>query len=170
MTNILQCSYASNPFSSSAKRIFYFCVPEEWYRRSKSRSIANISSEQSQSTAGRLTVLQESDAEGTDDEDGTARFQTAASHMTNTATTLQHPSDRRGSISQNRLSSLFDGWLTTSPTSPTRTNASLWHEKKNVSEPKLVQDRAGYHNFDNGNDQELNVVDFEQMLVCIIFF
>src|SRR5262245_26692997 len=90
MFYILQTPFVPNPFAPSAKRGFRFCVPEEWYRRSRSRPVANLSFEPSQSTIRRLAALQESDEEGTDDdEEGTARFRTAASHTTNHSTVLQ---------------------------------------------------------------------------------
>jgi diaphanous 1 len=161
--DILKFPFTPNPFTRSAKRGFRLCVPEEWYRRSKSRPVPNIPFEPSQATIRRLAALQESDEEGTDDEEGTAKFQTAASHLTNHSTVHQHSPSRRNSISQRRLSNLFDGWFR--PTSPTRPHVSLPQDKKNVSEPQLVEHHGGYDSSDTSDSQDLDNGDFERMLV-----
>ena len=61
MFEILQSSY------SSGQCTFRFCVPDEWYRRSRSRNLSSASFETSEATIKQLEALQESD-EDEDDE------------------------------------------------------------------------------------------------------
>jgi diaphanous 1 len=163
--NVIESPIFSNPFSARARRGFRFCVPDEWYRRSKPHS---ISLQPSGSTIKRTVVSREGDYEA--DEEGTAKFHTAASHISSsTAAAPLAPPDWRSSISQARLSSLFDVWKRpASPTSPSP--AGVNHEKKIVSEPKLVEQHSGSSLLSTGNeatevDQTFNSADFEQMLV-----
>lgn len=91
-------------------------------------------------------------------------------------------SDWRGSISQNRLSSIFDGWLRPStPTSPVNRASAVFtpdNSRKSVSEPMLVEQNTG-HSFlksdrsswiSNVEDQEseVDLADFDEMLACTI--
>ena len=81
------------------------------------------------------------------------------------------PTDWRSSISQNRFSSILDSWMR--PQSPTNDRPSTpIHEKKVVSEPKLVEQRTGGSTTSNASIEQSNGVDsdaFEQMLVgCLI--
>jgi diaphanous 1 len=150
-----------NPFSSSAKRLFRLCVPDEWYRRSKSRNMSTTSFETSESTLKRLGSLEESDEE--DEDDGTAKLGEGPpnAHPTETA-------DWKGSFSQNRLTSLFDGWLRpTSPTPPTLPHPS--DNRISVSEPRLVEHHTGSDVMSaaatNGETEDVSLTDFDDMLV-----
>lgn len=165
--DIVMSSFVSNPFSARAHRSFQFCIPDEWYRRSKRRNVTNSSLQPSESTIKQLVALQESD--DTADEEGTARFQTAASHISSASAAVRPVSpDWRSSISQARLSSLFDVWKRpVSPTSPHR--PGFIPEKKIVSEPRLVEHHSGSSLLTDDEvtevDQRFDSADFEKMLV-----
>ncbi|KAG6910997.1 hypothetical protein DXG01_006051 [Tephrocybe rancida] len=138
---IIAFPFSPNPLTRAARRTFRVCVPDEWYRRSKSRNVSNASLEPSDSTIRRLAALQESEEE--DEDEGTAKMNASQDSVTHIATP-----ERKGSISQNRLSNLFDGWLRpASPTSPTRNSTfSLADNRKSVSEPRLLEDNPGIGN------------------------
>jgi diaphanous 1 len=164
--NIIGLPLVSNPFSRSAKRKFRFCIPEEWYRRSKSRSMSSsASAEPSEATIRRLEALQESDEE--EEDDGTAkRNEVPQSQVVRQNST----SNWRNSISPNRLSHLFDGWnQPAAPETPTRSSVVILPDKKAVSEPKLVEHGTGMsmtaESTDNSDLGDLEFADFEQMVV-----
>lgn len=129
--------------------------------------MSTTSFETSESTLKRLGSLEESDEE--DEDDGTAKADRPNTPPAGTA-------DWRGSLSQNRLTSLFDGWLR--PASPTLPN-KLHHnaislppgKRKSVSEPKLVDQHTGSDVMspDSINEiaEDLSLSDFDEMLVCI---
>lgn len=100
------------------------------------------SMEPSQDTIRRLASLQESDEEDEGEGEGTAKI----SNNTAKPTPAIAPSaEMRNSVSTNRLSSLFGGWLTqpTTTTEPSIATASASSDrdkrKSIVSEPKLVE-------------------------------
>ena len=66
LSTVLEAPFQPNPIGAAASRSFRFCVPDEWYRRSKSRSVSSTSSDVSQDTIRRLADLEESEEE--DDE------------------------------------------------------------------------------------------------------
>lgn len=141
------------------------CVPDEWYRRSKSRNVSTASFETSDSTIRRLAALQESDE---DEDEGTAKLASDSPMRPPPAT---NTADWRGSLSQNRLSSLFDGWLNSSPPTFPDHNSTFGSpgDRKSVSEPKLVGPSAGNGIVvDNTNTEiegDFSEADFENMLV-----
>jgi diaphanous 1 len=124
--------------------------------------MSTTSFETSESTLKRLVSLEESDDE--DEDDGTAK-------LTEDRLNAHHTDivDRKGSLSQNRLTSLFDGWLRpTSPTSPSHHN-SITHPSDNrisVSEPRLVEHHTGSGSAStNGETEDVSSTDFNDMLV-----
>ncbi|KAJ7167544.1 armadillo-type protein [Mycena filopes] len=132
--NIVEFPFSANPLSSSARRSFRFCVPDEWYRRSKSRSLSSTSTEPSEATIRQLAALEEED-----EDDGTAKVNATASPRTSNG-------DEATSASQNRLSTMFEGWLPRSPAAaPRRSSVVLSSENRRsiVSEPKLVPHFTG---------------------------
>ncbi|KAJ3532310.1 hypothetical protein NM688_g7443 [Phlebia brevispora] len=133
VADILDTPLKSPTVLSSASRSFRFCVPDEWYRRSRSRSNSSISLEPSEDTVRRLEKLEESD-EDSEEGDGTAKQKDKDVPSTSGL------SEWRNSLSQNRLSSYFESWIHTTA-SPTNTAARV--EKKVVSEPKLVAQHTG---------------------------
>lgn len=163
MFTITRSAFCPNPFSSQASRIFRFCVPDEWYRRSKSRAVSSASVEPSESTLRRLAALQESDEEEMDEGDGTAKVSDNA--------TTQSPStpSHQGTFSQNRLSHIFDGWL--APTSPTSSPTPTEKRRTIVSEPKPLDKRATkdaraqVSDTSESEESDVDSGDFEQMLV-----
>lgn len=167
ISNVIESS-TSNPFQSSTSQGFRFCVPEEWFRRSKSRVTA-LPLLPSQSTTKHMIG---SDEDASTEDEGTAKQQRL--------TEMPHPLNERrdpdwlSSLSQSRLSNLFDGWLSTSAsTSPTRANTMFASDRINVSEPKLVEHRTGDARSLNGDGdptgdsegEEPDTATFEQMLV-----
>lgn len=143
----------------TAIRSFRCCVPDEWYRRSKSRSTSSASYEPSEDTVRRLASLEESDEES-EEGDGTAKLK--ESSPSPSKSTFSAPNDWRGSLSQSRLSTMFDSWIhPTAVVDPPSTP-----EKKVVSEPKLVEHKTGGSPgspVPNPDDPE--AAEFERMLV-----
>ena len=164
--------FSPNPFKSTAQRNFRICVPDEWYRRTKPRSIQSTTAP-SDSTLKRLAAMQ-SDGDSSDEEgEGTAKVGDR-SVRPNSA----KDAEQRGLVTQGRLSSLFEGWTNYSPTSSTRTSASFTPDnRKSVSEPQLV-DQAIYSHLGRNGKFDTNLMDeesadfsekaFEEMLVSFI--
>ncbi len=163
----------------SASRSFRICVPEEWYRRSRSRSSSSASLAPSEDTVRRLEDLQESEDEG-EEGDGTAKQKdlglSTSEIEPGNSQVFTSPSDWRNSISQNRLSSIFESWI--HPTATGTTNHVTSPEKKAVSEPKLVPQRpssgpsAAVPSGTQAPQSDRDTVDsseFEEMLVSSMF-
>jgi diaphanous 1 len=167
--------HSSNPpstFSAKARRFFRFSVPEEWYRRSRPRPTSSLSLDQSESSTEASHDMGTSEEDGDGDGDGTAK-QSRASAVSDTSPLSKVKSDSadwRQSLSQGRLSSVFESWLRPStPTSPTRTTKNFTPERMSVSEPKLLErtgesDASDTNNVDAVED-DLDMGNFEQMLV-----
>jgi diaphanous 1 len=157
-------------FSAKARRSFRFSVPDEWYRRSRPRPTSSLSLDQSESSTEASHDMGTSEEE---DGDGTAK-QSRASAVSDTSPPSKVKSesaDWRQSLSQGRLSSVFEGWLRPStPTSPTRTARNFTPERMSVSEPKLLERTGESDASDTNNvdavEADLDMSDFEQMLVC----
>lgn len=172
--SIVDIPYTSNPFSSTAKRMFRICVPDEWYRRSKPRNMTLPSFEPSEETIKRLAALHESKEIEDEDEDdeGTAKLGvTSNSDSHSSSTTTASP---KVSSTPNRLSSFFDGWLRpTSPTTPSRdTTVLIPGNRKSVSEPRLIESASSLKR-PNASDrvaEGLDEEEFEMMLVCLTLF
>jgi diaphanous 1 len=157
-------------FSVKARRSFRVSVPDEWYRRSRPRSTSSLSVEPSESTVKAALDMDTSEEEG----DGTAKQAITSTAVSDVSPPSKAKSaDWRQSLSQGRLSSVFEGWLRPStPTSPTRTGKSFAPERMSVSEPRLLErtsEDAGSHTgHADAMEAELNMSDFEQMLVCVM--
>ncbi|KAJ6572601.1 hypothetical protein B0H10DRAFT_2106751 [Mycena sp. CBHHK59/15] len=149
ISNVVGFPFSDNALSSSAHRSFRFCVPDEWYRRSKSRNLSSASTEPSESTLRRLASLQETEEEDEEDE-GTAKLNDTVSPRASAA-------EGASSATQNRLSTMFDGWLRGSPVTPSRSSVvfSPDNRKSVVSEPKLVP------HFTGGGLKDMDAVDEE---------
>lgn len=168
VTRILETPYKLSAAINKASRSFRICVPDEWYRRSRSRSQSSFSTEPSEDTVRRLEDLEESESESEEGE-GTARQKDPESHPTAIGT-----SDWRSSLSQNRLSSMFESWI--HPAAGTTTPAGTMGraDKRLVSEPKLVAQHTGGsvrseipsgEQSSEESDLSLDGSDFEEMLV-----
>lgn len=172
MFDMIESSFIPNPFSSSAARRIHLCVPDEWYRRSKFRSVPPSDLlEPSEDTVRRLAELEqlENDHEsGDEDSGGTAKQKNEISAnppQTPNATAQEIPdkgSTRR--VSQNRLSSLFEGWKGAPPPS------TVSPDRKSVSDPVLLEQkvttsfsRASDHTSESG-DSSPSDTDMEEML------
>jgi len=166
--------FSPNPFKSTAKRKIRICVPDEWYRRTKPRSIQSARAP-SDSTIRRLAAMQEDEDSSDEEGEGTAKMgdQTTSPGRPNSAKDLE----QRGLVTQGRLSSLFEGWINNSPTSPNRNSASFIPDnRKSVSEPRLV-DQAIYSHLGRNSISDTNTKDeespdfseraFEEMLVSL---
>jgi len=139
---------------------YRFCVPDEWYRRSRTRTLSSGSLTPSEATIRRLADLQESEEEDEEsaEGDGTAKGQAAA--IQSPANSPPKSGDWRGTFSQARISTMFEGWLPTSPTSATPVE-SLTQNKRtsvNVSEPTPVQAESTESDSDD-------LSEFEEMMV-----
>lgn len=155
-TNILQALQTPNPPSSpSAIRSFRFCVPDEWYRRSRSRNLSSASSSSglTEDTVKQLEALQESpDEEEEEEEEGTAKSPHASRNQGNPPSSQsQNQQTWKGSVTQARLSTLFDGWLgstsaptpSTPPTISRRQGIGSSPNRMSVSGPRLVAQHTG---------------------------
>lgn len=100
-----------------------------------------------------------------EEDEGTAKFNDTARASS---------ADEAGSAPQNRLSTMFDGWLRSSPAAPARSSAvfSPDNRKSIVSEPKLVPHftgggLGGLTEMDSSDDDSENFDEaaFEAMLV-----
>lgn len=169
LSTILEAPFKANPLEPSASRYFRFCVPDEWYRRSRSRSSSTASFEPSEDTVKRLASLQESEEEGEDEgaDSGTAKLgQSSSAGASSSIKPFIPPNDWRSSLSQNRLSSMFESWIR--PTSPVAGLSSP--ERKTVSEPKPMTKLASSSSGTTTvSDLEgVEYTEFEQMLVCTL--
>jgi len=118
----------------------------------------------SESTIKRLAALEEFE-EDADDDEGTLKRHHPRPHLHSLAQSSSP--DWRTTLSPNRLSNLFDGWIRPSPpVSPTRISAIFVPDKKNVSEPKLLEHQAMNTSVpsDAGYD-DLDIADFQKMVV-----
>jgi diaphanous 1 len=159
-----------SPFSAKARHSFRFSVPDEWYRRSRPRSTSSLSLEPSESTTNAIQDTEMS-SEEEDGGDGTAKQGNARPESDVSPQSRTKSTDWRQSLSQARLSSVFENWLRPStPTSPTRAHRSSISERMSVSEPKPMErtnsdvDVLTMHS-DTG-DVDLDMDGFEEMLVC----
>jgi diaphanous 1 len=132
---LIEFPFSANPFKSTAKRHFRFCVPDEWYRRSKSRSVSPAPGP-SESTLRRLAALQESESEEDVEDESTAKLRARNPPAdSDTAKAVE----QRGLVTQVRLSNMFGDWLRPSSPTASRNSAVATHEnRKSVSEPKLA--------------------------------
>jgi len=159
--DVIQFPFSANPFKSTAKRHFRFCVPDEWYRRSKPRSVSRPAAP-SEATIKRLAALQESEDEVDDEGDGTAKLDAKVTpSLQDTATAVE----QRGLVTQGRLSSVFESWLRpTSIASQSRPSASEYRksvsEPKPASEPHVIKRKDVSDSTDDETDNS-----FEEMLV-----
>lgn len=156
MFNFTEFPFLPNPFESTAQRNFRICVPDEWYRRTKSCN-NQAATTPSDSTTKRLADEDSSDEEG----EGTARVEdrTASSGRPNSAKDVE----QGGVVIQGRLSSLFEGWTSQSSTLSNRSSASFTPDnRKSVSEPRPV-DQVIYSHLGRNSMPDSNTMDDENM-------
>ena len=166
---LLNSRQIPSTFSAKARRSFRFSVPDEWYRRSRPRSTSSVSLEPSEATMKAIQgmgMLEEEE----DDGDGTAKQGNTRPASDCSPPSNTTPTDWRQSLSQARLSSVFESWLRPStPTSPSRAPKSSTSERISVSEPKLMERTDGdveTRTHPDVGDVDLDMDGFEQMLVC----
>ncbi len=131
--------------------------------------MSSTSSDVSQDTIRRLADLEEHDEDEDEDTEGegTAKQKDLEEYVTARDGGFKAPMDWRGSISQNRFSSILDSWMR--PQSPTgEANSPPAPEKKVVSEPKLVEHKTGDSVVSSASNEppaSVDMAEFEQMLV-----
>jgi diaphanous 1 len=118
--------------------------------------------------------MQQSEGDTTDEDDGTAKLRNSSNSPGRTAGSGSSP-DWKGTFSQHRLTSLFDGfWGSTSPPSPSRPSLAMAPQRMNVSEPTLVSHHTGntlpltntlVERPEEGTEDRFDSTAFEQMLV-----
>ena len=165
--DLFHSSEAPSTFSAKARRYFRFSVPEEWYRRSRPRPTSSVSSESLTEASQDIETSEEEDGDGTAKQ---ARA-SAVSDISPPSKVKFESADWRQSLSQGRLSSVFESWLRPStPTSPTRAAKNFTPERMSVSEPKLLErtgeDVVSHTSHVDAVEDDLDMADFEQMLVC----
>jgi diaphanous 1 len=169
VSQVIDEPFGPNTFPSKTQvnRIIRICVPDEWYRRSKSRL--------SSAALDNNDTLKASNHGGIDDDEeegGTAKQNNAPS-----VSTCKSADPRQA----NRLSSIFDSWLPgggVTPAPPALANAVAGDRSSiNVSKPVPVLEPQktglGVSMSDESEGDEANdAVDFERMLVsdaCELF-
>jgi diaphanous 1 len=163
LSEVLETPHVSKPLSRSATREFRFCVPDEWYRRSKPRSLSTASLTPSEATIKHLAELEDDLSDG----EGTAKQK----HDANSPPPNNKigKGDWKETFSQNRISTFFDGWLPSSNTSHNADSPPL--ERMSVSEPKLLDQSTVEREMltkseENASDEdEGDLADFHQMVV-----
>lgn len=160
-------------------------VPEEWYRRPKSKSFTSHLPNDDEDTL-KLVLANEpgppaASEEAGENGDGTAKQSTRNSSSTppspdasndrrlsSISSTSGTESSRRSTYSSNRLSSMFDGWLNLSPSTaallPSQPNAAP--ERINVSSPTLI-DPTQNEGEDYLVETDEQRAEFEQFMVFI---
>jgi diaphanous 1 len=126
-----------------------------------------MSLEPSEST---IKAIQDMETSEEEDGDGTAKQANTSAVSDVSPSSKTKSTDWRQSLSQARLSSVFESWLRPStPTSPTRTAKSSTPERMSVSEPKLLdrtsEDVGSHTDQADVVEGDLDMADFEQMLV-----
>lgn len=133
--------------------------------------------EPSEGTLKALKEEREDEEEGEDGEDeGTAKIagQIRPTEPPSTPPAQTSGRERYGSVTQSRLSSMFEGWLRPSsptPSSPNRNSAiRVTNNRMSISEPKLLEQRTGSSVFSSSTGEASDDEDFdsafESMLVC----
>jgi len=163
VSQVIDAPFGPNTFPSKTQvnRIIRICVPDEWYRRSKSRlSSTALDNNDTLKANGHGNVEDDEEEEG-----GTAKQNHAPSVSTSKS------ADPRQS---NRLSNIFEGWLPgggTAPAPPVLANAIAGDRSSiNVSKPVPVLEPQktglGISMSDEAEGDEVDgVADFERMLV-----
>lgn len=154
----LEAAQKKSPIQPPSYR---FCVPDEWYRRSRTRTLSSGSLTPSEATIRRLADLEESEEEDEEESaegEGTAKAQATANQSP--PSSPPKSGDWRGTFSQARLSTMFEGWLPTSPTpvTPVESPAQNKRTSVNVSEPTPVQAESVESDSDD-------LSEFEEMMV-----
>ncbi|KAG8923688.1 hypothetical protein FRC01_012479, partial [Tulasnella sp. 417] len=143
------------------QRTFRFVVPEDWYRRSRHRSMTpSLASmdDNDQPTNGL--------GDGSDDDegDGTAKAAGRGANVTPTASVLHTPtqSPNKGS----RLSSIFDTWRGSASPSPPRTETP--DRRLSVSDPVPLMESVGQVvarlETEEGKEDEEWMSEFDRMV------
>jgi len=114
---------------------FRLCVPDEWYRRSASKSRALSSSTLDDGDTLRRRAAEDLDEGDEEDEDGTAKAAKKANQDIDPAVCPSLPNN--GEASKNRLSSIFENWVSPTSNSPTSSTPQDW--RKSVSDPIRVE-------------------------------
>jgi hypothetical protein len=130
---------------------------------------------------GTLKALREQDEEEEDGEDTakvTGQIRSPQPQPPATPPPLANARERSSSVTQNRLSSMFEGWLRSSsptPSSPNRNSAiRVTNNRMSISEPRLLEQHTGASLFSDltgevSDDEDLDSA-FEAMLVCNVVF
>ena len=135
----LEAAQKNSPTNPPSYR---FCVPDEWYRRSRTRTLSSGSLTPSDATIRRLVDLQESEEEDEEEPaegEGTAKVQAAVNQPPTISPSKT--GDWRGTFSQARLSTMFEGWLPSSPmpAAPAESPVKNKRTSVSVSEPIPLQ-------------------------------
>lgn len=160
---MIDAPFGPNTFPSKTpvNRIIRICVPDEWYRRSKSRLSATALDKNDTLKASNHDSVDDDEEEG----GGTAKQNNAPS-----VSTFKSADPRQA----NRLSSIFDGWLPgggATPAPPALANAVAGDRGSiNVSKPVPILEPQktglGISMSDGSEGDEANdVAEFERMLV-----
>lgn len=153
LSKVLEAAQKKSPTNIPSYR---FCVPDEWYRRSRTRTLSSGSLTPSEATMKRLADLEESEEEEESAEgEGTAKGQSAVTQSP--ASSSRKSGDWMGSFSQTRLSTMFEGWLPSNPT-PVEFSVQNGRTSLSVSDPIPLQTE-----FTESDSDDLG--EFEEMMV-----
>lgn len=152
---------AARKGSPTTTPIYRFCVPDEWYRRSRTRTLSTGSLTPSEATIKRLADLEESEEEDEEESaegEGTAKAQAVGPQSP--ASSPRKSGDWKGTFSQARLSTMFEGWLPSSPTPAAPVESSTQKKRTSVSVSDPIPVRAEIAEYDSDDLSE-----FEEMMV-----
>lgn len=139
---------------------YHFCVPDEWYRRSRTRTLSSSSLTPSEATIKRLADLQESEEEDEEpvEGEGTAKAKTAINQSPTSSPAKS--GDWRGTFSQTRLSNMFEGWLPSGPTPAAGVESSPQNRRSSVSVSEPIPMQA-----ESAESDSDDLGEFEAMMV-----
>jgi diaphanous 1 len=156
LSNILETTQKGSPANPPSYR---FCVPDEWYRRSRTRTLSSGSLTPSEATMKRLADLEESEEEDEESAGGEGTAKAQAATTQSPASSPRKSGDWRGTFSQARLSTMFEGWLPSSPT-PAAPVESAQNRRTSISVSDPIPVQAVFAGSDS---DDLN--EFEEMMV-----
>lgn len=137
---------------------YRFCVPDEWYRRSRTRTLSSSSLTPSEATMKRLADLQESEEEDGEPVEGEGTAKAKAAINQSPAGFPPKSGDWRGTFSQTRLSNMFEGWLPSSPTPAARVESSPQNRRTSVSVSEPIPLQAEPTESDSDDLSEFEVM------------
>jgi len=129
----------------------------------------------SDATIQKLESLQESAEDDADEEEGEGTAKAGEQNGARSPAPMDSPKtvEKRGLVTQARLSSMFEGWLQSPPPTTAVQRSSVVRvqdKRKSVSEPKLIKPTTSDNQPASSDEETTDEVEvaFEEMLVRTI--